>query len=205
MPIMARTTLPSLIRRSARLAAMSIGNREADPGAGASRRGDRRVDPDHLAVEVDQRTARVARVDRRVGLDESPRSCRHAEHVSVISADGRDDARGHRLLEAERRPDGQDPLAHPDVAALALRQGAIGGRSHLDHRDVGLGVGPDNLGFHLLAVVELDDDLLGPFDDVVIGDDVALVVDRRTPSRSLRPGRRIAVPSRTDRSARRTA
>ena len=38
--------------------------------------GDRVVDPDHLALHIDQRSARIARVDRRVGLQESPGSRR---------------------------------------------------------------------------------------------------------------------------------
>src|SRR3954451_7390853 len=53
-------------------------DREAQPDAAAlllvaaerlaAERGDRRVDPDHLALGVDERAAGVARVDRRVGL-----------------------------------------------------------------------------------------------------------------------------------------
>ena len=41
-----------------------------DPGTGAGGRVDHRVDADHLPGQVDQRTARVAGVDRSVGLDE---------------------------------------------------------------------------------------------------------------------------------------
>src|SRR5262249_4990029 len=43
------------------------GNREADPLRAAV---DRRVDADQLALDVQQRSPRVARVDRSVGLDE---------------------------------------------------------------------------------------------------------------------------------------
>ena len=53
-------------------------DREADAdragfAAGAARRRDRDVDADELAVLVDQRAAGVARVDRRVGLDDRDR------------------------------------------------------------------------------------------------------------------------------------
>ena len=45
-------------------------NREAVAGVVARPAGDRAVDADDFAADVDQRAARVARVDRRVGLDE---------------------------------------------------------------------------------------------------------------------------------------
>ena len=43
---------------------------EADPLIAAALAEDAGVDADQLAARVDQRAARVARVDRRVGLDE---------------------------------------------------------------------------------------------------------------------------------------
>ena len=45
-------------------------HREADPGARARRAEDRRVHPDQPPRAVEERAARVARVDRRVGLDQ---------------------------------------------------------------------------------------------------------------------------------------
>src|SRR5206468_6499631 len=46
-------------------------HREADPDRAVSARGrDLRVDADHATVAVDQRTAGVAGVDRRIGLDD---------------------------------------------------------------------------------------------------------------------------------------
>ena len=44
-------------------------DREADAGVAPRARGDLLVDPDHLALGVEQRPARVPRVDRGVGLD----------------------------------------------------------------------------------------------------------------------------------------
>jgi hypothetical protein len=44
------------------------GHREADADRAAGRRDDRRVHADDLAVHVEQRAARVALVDGRVGL-----------------------------------------------------------------------------------------------------------------------------------------
>ena len=78
-------------------------NREADPVVAAAAGDDRRIDADHVAVHVDQRTARVAPVDRRIGLD---------ERLVLVDADrialeGRDDARRHALARTRtesRRP-----------------------------------------------------------------------------------------------------
>src|SRR5262249_44909149 len=44
---------------------------EGNAGVAVRRRGDGRVDANHLAVEVDQRPARRTRIDRRVGLQKS--------------------------------------------------------------------------------------------------------------------------------------
>ena len=48
-------------------------DREREPHVAAGAREDQRVDADDLALEVEQRAARVARIDRGVGLDERAR------------------------------------------------------------------------------------------------------------------------------------
>src|SRR5690349_25124326 len=56
-------------------------DREPDPLCLHSRlglAGDERVDPDHLAVEVHQWAAGIARVDRRIGLD-------HIEQIRALA------------------------------------------------------------------------------------------------------------------------
>src|SRR3970282_434252 len=77
-------------------------DREADADVAARAREDGAVDSDDLARHVHGWPARVARVDRRVRLEEV---------VEGSLADGApfgaDDARGHGLLEPERRADGQ--------------------------------------------------------------------------------------------------
>ena len=44
-------------------------NRKADAGTAAGAADDLRIDTDNLAVEVDQRTAAIAGIDRGIGLD----------------------------------------------------------------------------------------------------------------------------------------
>src|SRR5438067_7457016 len=89
-------------------------NREAVTRIVAGRAGDRAVDTDHFTLRVDQRSARVARVDRRIGLNHV------ADRVLVRSVRihqlgetpyfGADDSSSHSVLEAERISDRQHPL-----------------------------------------------------------------------------------------------
>ena len=82
-------------------------HREADADIAATRRQDRGVDPDHLAVEVDQRSARIARIDRGVGLDE----VLIALDAQPAAPEGANDARGHRLAKTERVADREYEIA----------------------------------------------------------------------------------------------
>src|SRR5438876_497790 len=74
-------------------------NREADADVAVVAREDLRVDPDQLALRVDERAARVAVVDRRVGLEEVL--------VAAVADAGRpslraDNAHRDRLADAQR-------------------------------------------------------------------------------------------------------
>ena len=84
---------------------------------------------------------------------------------------------GHRVLETERIADRHHPLADP--RALSESPSTTGSHRRrlvdLDQRDVGLRVAADHLGLVLVAVRELDDDLVGVLDDVVVGEDEPLV------------------------------
>src|SRR5690606_41027338 len=82
-------------------------HREADADVAAGWRHDRSVDADQAAIHRDQRAARIARIDRRVGLDEvlvaladQPRAAERA-----------DDAVSDRLAEPERVADRDDEIA----------------------------------------------------------------------------------------------
>ena len=89
------------------------GNGEGDADIAARRREDRGVDADHLAVEVEGRTAGIAAVHRRVDLDEVVIGA-----GADVAAAGRDDAGGHRAAEAERIADGNDPVADADLGVV---------------------------------------------------------------------------------------
>src|SRR5690349_6154382 len=118
----------------------SDGQTDALPAAGAAL--DRRIDADHFAAEIDQRTAAVAGIDGRVRLQKV------FIHIQVqIAALGADDARGYGAGQAERSADGQYAIANLHLGAVAelqVRQRLLG--FDADDGQVGLGIALDVLG-----------------------------------------------------------
>src|SRR3954469_13120330 len=169
-------------------------HRKADADRAAGRRQDRRVDADHLAVHVEQRSARVAFVDRGVGLD-----------VVVIRAGldvpaaRRDDAGRDRAAEAERIADRDDPVARPHLVGVAERHGLerLFGL-HAQHGEVDLRILADDLGLEALAVREDDADVVRVADDVVVGDDDPRRIDDEARAERVRAAltRAVALPTR---------
>jgi len=94
-------------------------DREADSGARPHRC---RVDPDHQRLTRDQWAAGVARVDRRIGLDDVVDQA--AGDRSHRATQRGDDAGGDRGMEAVRAADGQNELAHAKLGGIA----ELGGR-----------------------------------------------------------------------------
>ena len=142
------------------------------------------VDADDLPVQVEERAAAVAGVDRRVGLDE------------VVVGAGADRARlgahdAHRdgVAEAERIADGDDVFADAQtVRSSRARPTADRARPHeLEHGEVELRVAPARPWRRTRARRRsLTLDLIGVFDDVRVGDDVTRSVDDEPrPERSL--------------------
>ena len=89
-------------------------NREPHALVAARLRQDRRVDADHLAGGVEQRTARIARIDRDIRLNE-----RHEILLRQIASLRADDAGGHRIFEAKRLADCDDPFANLQLVRVA--------------------------------------------------------------------------------------
>src|SRR5208282_3582370 len=147
-------------------------NRETDSHAGAGVRVDRAIDSNDVAAQIDQRSARVARIYRRVGLDE----------ILVVAGDeaslGADDSGRHRMIEAERIADRHHPLADLQVTRVAKRRdGKIVLHVDLQQRDVALLVMPDNLRGVVVAVLQSYRDGPRTLDDVLVGQDVAVPGD----------------------------
>ena len=138
----------------------------------------RRVDPDHVALGIQQGTARIAEVDRRVGLDEADDAgVRIADWHSAVL--GRDDPDRHRLLELERVADGDDPLADAHRVAVAQRQRrqllAVG--VDLQQRQIDRRIGADDLGLVKPPGSHSDANQIGTVDDVVVRQDVTVFGD----------------------------
>src|SRR5256884_311936 len=155
------------------------GERDAHEAAGAAE--DLRVDADHLACHVEQRSARVAGIHRYVGLDE-----RHVVLARHRARGGADDARGGAVLEAEGRADREHPLPRLDARGIAeLHDGQVGG-ADLDYRHVGALVGADDLGGELAPVGEAHRHLIRVGHHVRVGEDVAVGVDDESGARAAR-------------------
>ena len=149
------------------------GNGEADPLVAAAARQDGGVDADHLAACVDQRAARVAGVDRGVGLDE----------VLVIgqpqasAADGADDPHGHGLADPEGVADRQHDVADLQVLGVAQDRRRQRGVVDTQNGEVGALIRAQDAGSHLAPVGERDLDLARVLDDVVVRQDRPAIVD----------------------------
>ena len=91
--------------------------------------GDRGVDADDVALEVEQRAAGVARVDRGVGLQEVGEVL--AVGLGEAAVLGRHDAGRHRRPagEVEGVADGDDLVAHLEGIGVAQRKGRRSSRS----------------------------------------------------------------------------
>ena len=142
------------------------GHREADADRAAGRRDDQRVDAYDLAVEIEQRAAGIAAIDRGVGLDVAV--VRSGIDVAVA---GRNDARGNRATEAERVADRDHPFAEPQLVGIAEfhRDQRFRRRREFQHRQIGLLVDPDQRRLDLGAVVHDDVDFVGVGNDVIVG------------------------------------
>ena len=94
------------------------GDGEADADRTAAAAVDRRVDADQFATHVDQGAAGIARIDRRIGLDEEA----EIGDAYIRTRKRRDDAAGHRLADAERVAHGQHQVADLDRIGIADRE-----------------------------------------------------------------------------------
>ena len=112
----------------------------------------------------------------------------------LVAAERADDARGHGLADAERVADRQHRRRRP-AARRRRRRRSTGSLSSVDlqHGEVGLGVGADHLARAALRPsLSSDLDVVGAFDHVVVGQQVAVAARRSRPSRGRPAARRSA-------------
>src|SRR6478752_4146455 len=156
------------------------GHGQADPDEDvlAGRVDEGGDDADHAARAVEQGTAGVAGIDRRVDLDEVMED-RAVRRFLERPAEPRDDAGAHRGVQPERVADDEGLAADPDRARVAEggRDQRVRQRLRLQDRDVVLGMAAQDRARRGRSVGEgqLDRGRLG--DDVEAGQDVAGVID----------------------------
>ena len=163
------------------------GNGKADSNRTPRRRDDRGIDADDLAVEVEQRSAGIAAIDRRISLNVVV----VGTGIDVAVARG-NDACGHRAAEAEWIADGNDPFAQSQLVGIAefdRLERLVG--MHPQQREIALAVLADERGLELGAVVENDADFVRVGDDVIIGDDKAGRIDDEAGTERIDPMRRL--------------
>ena len=123
--------------------------------------------------EIDERAARVAGIEGRIGLDDI------VDEPAVLGAqrpaDRTDDAGRHGRLESQRIADGDGDL--PRAKALGIgerRKPQLLRRLGAQHGQVGIGIAAENADAMRRAVGEGQADGLGAFDDVIVGEDQAV-------------------------------
>lgn len=128
-------------------------------------------DADQLAVCIKQAAAGVAGAHGRAGLHEAHGVALHGD----LAVQAGNDAVGGGVAEGAQgvaHRNGQ--FAHLHAVGIAQHRGGQAGGINLQHRDVALAVCADELGGVFGVVRELDLDLLGALDHVVVCDDVAV-------------------------------
>ena len=178
-PSLARRTTPSVISWSATAWAIADGMAKPSPMLPPSRRHDLGVDADQAPRRVDQRAARVAVVDRRVGLQEVL--------VAAVADAGRpplgaDDAHRHGLADAERIAEGQDDVADAHLVRVAVGERRQAGGLDPHHRQVARRIAADQRAGQRAPVGQVDLDPIGVGHHVVIGQHVAVGADDHTRS-----------------------
>ena len=155
-------------------------DREADAHRAAALRHDRGVDADRLAARVDEWPAAVARIDRRIGLDEVVVRAL-TDHAPL----GADDAGRDGLLETVRVADRHDGFAHLEPRRVAEGNDGEPLGVDLQEHQIRPGIATQHRGGQLAAVGQRHPDVLGAVNDVVVGDDESVRVDHEARAEAL--------------------
>src|SRR5690606_32221509 len=112
-------------------------NGEAYAHAAAGARVDGGVDAQQVAMDIDQRTTRIARVDGRIRLDEIFKGV----DPQFAAPQRGDDAAGDRLPHAKGIAYGQHAVAHGQLVRIAQHDHRQLVQVDLEDREIGLRVG----------------------------------------------------------------
>src|SRR3990167_6156508 len=155
-------------------------NGEADSVAGSALGKDRRIDADHFAAEVEQRPARMSRVDGSVRLDK----IFELRNLQIPAVRGTHDAGRNGVAKAERMTDGKHPFTDLHFIRVPEFKAREVFARNFENGDVGIRIDADQLcfEFYIFFFIPFDDNFGGIFYDVVIGNDVAIGGNKETGS-----------------------
>ncbi len=160
-------------------------NGKTNAGAGAAGAENGRVHANQPPQAVEQGAARIAAVDRSIGLDRAPQNLVVRFNRAIQRAD---DAGGQRALELTKRiADGNGGLSHAQRAGIACRQRLYPFRQrvHFDNGQVIARVGADHRGVHGIVVAKVDGQGIGILHHMVIGHNMPFSVPNKTGAAAL--------------------
>jgi hypothetical protein len=145
---------------------------EPDPGIRAGGGKNRRGDADQAAGGIEQRSSGIARIDRRIGLNDvgqfAPLTGRQPP------PQGADDTGGERMVESERIADGEGPLSDLKIGRTAdgdrFRQ--LARVAQMDDGEVVIGSRADDLRVDDFTRRHAHFDAARSLHDMIVGDDV---------------------------------
>jgi hypothetical protein len=151
--------------------------RETDPYVAPSLRENLRRHAYQLAFQVDERSARIAPVDRRVGLQKILVAPASGPGPSALSAD---DAHRHRLTDHQRIAHCQDHIADFHLVGVADGNRGQAGLLDLENCDVGRRIGHHDFCREPPPVAHDDFNLVGAVHHVIVSQNVSVGADDRT-------------------------
>ena len=142
-----------------------------------------------MSIGIDQRAAGIARVDRRIGLDEIFEGI----DAEMIAAQRRHDAHRDGLSDAERIADREHDIAHLRTVELRQRDRWQVLQVDLHDGEIGLGIGADQFASTLAPVGKRDFDFVGRLNHVIVGQDITIGADDHAGAKAELPFVRRAV------------
>ncbi len=151
------------------------GDRKRDTHEPARLTENLRIDADHFTIQIEQGPARIAGIDRGIGLNEGGIGL-----VRQGTIDGGHNAGCHSVVETERRADGQHPLAHLEIGGLAEFHHRQFVGLNLEHGHIGTGIRTDQAGLELALVGQRHRNLVSACHHMGIGQHIAVRRDNET-------------------------
>src|ERR1700730_659353 len=129
-------------------------------------------------MRIQQRSTGIPRIDRSISLD-----CA-LDLPAVLGANWplqtADDSRRKRAIETKRISNRQDLLSHDQLVGISHwdnRQSFLRCLQQSDDREIRVGIAPNYFRRIILSTTKANRELLGSRDDVIVGENVALLVN----------------------------